>query len=637
MPPLLSGRFRPLLTTTALYMAVSLLLRIVLSARFGFAAGMGVMEFAGSLFLGSVNDLVELSYLLIPLTIFLLVAPQRLLNSRTYRLLTHGAAFSILFGFIYLATVEYFFFEEFNARFNLVAVDYLIYPHEVFINIWESYHVGWILLAIGVIALLLYRLLDRWLVRRQPPPPLPVAGRLRILLAQTVVVVLLVITASTDSLAVFPNRVANEITANGLSSLFRALHTNELDYDRYYRTIDNGRALKLLRTGLAQGGGQFRSKDAADLNRSFPAKSGGLGKLNVVVIVEESFGAQFVGAYGDRRGLTPAFDQLAKDSILFTNAYATGTRTVRGLEAITTSLPPIPSEGIIKRPGSEHIANWGAVMRRQGYRTSFLYGGYGLFDNMNHFFGNNGFAVSDRRDIDNPRFANIWGVCDQDLFDHALDYYDREGATGMPFFSLIMTTSNHQPFTFPAGVEGVPPAGGGRLAGVRYADFALGRFMDHARQHNWYGHTLFVVVADHDARVYGREQIPLEHYRIPLLVFAPGRLADARLTIPTSQIDIAPTVLGLLGLPYTAPFYGQDVLSAGADKNRPILVNHDHDVGLLVGDRLVVLGLHQEASTYRYDAGRELLQPLPPDPALTDMATAYYQTAFNLFAGHRYQ
>ena len=91
--------------------------------------------------------------------------------------------------------------------------------------------------------------------------------------------------------------------------------------------------------------------------------------------------------------------------------YASGTRTVRGLEAIATSLPPIPSVSVLRRPGNEGIANWGTVMREQGYRTSFLYGGYGYFDNMNYFFAHNGFEVRDREQIPKPvRFENIWGV-----------------------------------------------------------------------------------------------------------------------------------------------------------------------------------------------------------------------------------
>jgi phosphoglycerol transferase MdoB-like AlkP superfamily enzyme len=275
-------------------------------------------------------------------------------------------------------------------------------------------------------------------------------------------------------------------------------------------------------------------------------------------------------------------------------------------------------------------------MAQNGYHPSFLYGGYGYFDNMNHFFSSNGFAISDRSDIMDPTFANIWGVCDEDLFRHALDYFDGIHRQGHPFFSIIMTTSNHKPYTFPEGIEGVPAAGGGRAAGIRYADYALGRLFALAPEHAWYDNTLFVVVADHDARVYGRAQVPVERYRIPLLIYAPGQVSAGTVEAVTSQMDIAPTVLGLLGFPYIAPFYGQNVLNpAGAD--HPLLLNHNHDVAYIDGDRMVVLSLQGATNFFRYNADTDGLEPAEEDSALADRATAYYQTAFDLFKSHCYE
>jgi phosphoglycerol transferase MdoB-like AlkP superfamily enzyme len=635
LPSLSKDRFRPLWIIAALYLTMSTLLRLVLWATFDQPTGSSLLELAASLPLGALNDLATLVYLLFPATLLLALLPQRLLASRFMKYPATVGLAALLFGMLYLACVEFFFFREFDARFNLVAVDYLVYNHEVFINIWESYHVIWFLLGCAGLSLLLSIVLRRRLIRDGFPPVMPMRRRLSFIAGHLVLMLLVLALVSTDSLALFGNRITNEIVANGVSSLFRAFHTNELDYTEYYPTLPEDQAFRMIRSELGQRGGRLAQNDPEELLRDFPARPG-LGTLNVVVIVEESFGAQFNGAYGAKPDLTPNFDRLAQEGLLFTNAYASGTRTVRGLGAIVTSLPPIPSEGIIKRPGSWPIANWGEVMRRQGYLPSFLYGGYGLFDNMNPFFAGNGFAISDRKDIDRVTFSNIWGVCDQDLFNHALDYYDRESAGGHPFFSVMMTTSNHSPYTFPAGIPGVQAKGGDRTAGVRYADYALGEFMDKARAHRWYGDTLFVIVADHDARVYGREQIPLRHYRIPLLILAPGRLQPRKVTAAVGQIDIAPTVLGLLGLPYQAPFYGQDVLQAPAGQARPLLINHDHDVGLLLGDRLAVLGLHRRQGFYRVAADGSLL-PADNDPQLAALATAYFQTAFDLFKNHRYQ
>ncbi len=631
---LLQGRFRPLMTTAVLYLVVSFALRIVLWGFFGRQFEVAPSQLPVLLVLGGLNDLIVLPSILLPLSLMLLLAPSWQKKSSFRRLLTHLLSATVIFALIYLALTQYFFFDEFNSRFNLVSVNYLIYPYEVFVNIWQTYHVLWFLLGTGILTLLVQVFLGSWLVRPQLPHA-RFTSRLKFTGLHIALVVLFLAVFSTDSLSLFSNRVANEIAANGISSFFRALHTNELDYNLYYRTIDRARAFSIMQKELFPDG-RKPEVSLPPMNRTFPGYSDGLGKLNIVVIVEESFGAQFVGTYGDTRGLTPSFDRLSSRGILFANAYASGTRTIRGLSAIVTSMPPIPSEGIMKRPGSENMANWGGVLQRQGYSTSFLYGGHGIFDNMNHFFSNNGFVTNDLAEIKDITHRNIWGACDEDLFRYAMTYFKKESADGKPFFSIIMTTSNHQPYTFPETIPSIPTSGGGRLAGIRYADYALGQFIDQAEKTPWGKNTLFVIVADHDARVYGSELIPMRHYRIPFLLLAPGRLQPQVVQTRVGQIDIAPTVMGLLGLSFTAPFYGQDVLHWPADRERPILVNHGRDVGLLYGKELAVLGLHKSAVVFDYAADSHDLHPAENDSAVIDLATAYYQTAFDLFKSHQY-
>ena len=629
------GRFRPLLLISIFYLAISLLLRLVLWKIFGGSAGISWENVPGILATGLINDTVILIFLNIPATIYLTFLPDRFVQKKWHLVGFCLLLFISIFSLLYLAGVEFFFFQEFDSRFNLVAVDYLIYPHEVLVNIWESYPVGRIILLDTVLAgLILSRLWSRI------TPAFQVSTRFRqrfIFLAFHILLLGGALLISTDSLDISGNRVSNEIAHNGISSLFRAFHTNDLDYNAYYRTLEKNQAFQLARTELS-GNGDFLSEGPENLSRKHAARANGLGRLNVVVIVEESFSASYSGVFGNRRNLTPNFDELSRNGLLFMRAYASGTRTVRGLEAISTSLPPIPSESILKRPGNEHIANWGKIMQENGYHSSFLYGGYGTFDNMNYFFSNNGFAVSDRIDIADPEFTNIWGVSDGDLFRHALGYFDSLQKNGKPFFSIIMSTSNHSPYTFPKNIPGIPAEGGGRKAGVRYADYALGRFLKEARAHSWFAKTIFVIVADHCARVYGRAEVPVATYHIPLLFYAPGKILPMQVDRVIGQIDIAPTVLGLLGLPYTAPFYGRDVLTDNPLPDRhPVFLNHNHDVAMMVGDRLAVLGLHKAAHLYRYDRTENTLTPMPDDLQMFNRTTAIYQTAFDLFSQHLYR
>lgn len=610
------------------------MLRLVLWWQFGRPQGVGLGSLIWVVPAGLFADAVQSLYLLAPFAIFVLLMPDGVLRVRAMRIVMMGCACLWIFGVLFLSAIEYYFFDEFDSRLNLVAVDYLMYPTEVVGDIRDSYPVIPVLIAAGATAIVLV-----WTSRRflnTPRTATRFSQRARIFAGLTAVLLVCVVAFSADTFALSDNRVASEIAENGASSFFHALRTSEIDYNANYATRSYRANLNNLVTHLSDHGGRFTRLSEGRLDRDFPANPNGLGKLNVVVIASESFGAEFSRLYGSPHDWTPRFDCYARQSLWFSHMYASGTRTVRGLEAIVTSLPPIPSVSVLRRPGNEEMANWGSVMREQGYRTSFLYGGYGYFDNMNYFFSHNGFEVHDRQDTPGPtRFANIWGVSDEDLFDSALRYYDEIGSSGQPFFSLIMTTSNHKPFTFRAGVPGVKPRGGGREAGVRYADFAQGYFLDQARKRKWFDNTLFIIVADHGARVYGREEIPLRTYEIPMLFYAPRYLHPQQVTSLTTQIDIAPTVLGLLGLPYHAPFFGIDVLHAPNDE-RTALFSHNHDVALFEDGQLAILGLNKSVRNVLYDRTTDTYRNAPPNPKLNDLAVAYYQTAFELFRSHRY-
>ncbi len=297
---------------------------------------------------------------------------------------------------LFSAVTEYYFFEEFDARFNLVSVDYLIYPTEVAGDLWAAYPVGRVVLGGALLAGAM-----TWAVRvpllAGTRGAVRFAARTPAFLVFAAVLALAVAGFSTNTLGRSANRVANELAANGPSSFFRALRTSEIDYHAHYATREPSANRALLVQQLARGGGRWTGLAAGRLDREFPARPGGLGRLNVVLISSESFGAEFSRLYGSERDWTPEFDRYAQQALWFRHTYASGTRTVRGLEAITVSMPPIPTESVVRRPGNDNLATLGAVLRRHGYHTSFLYGGYGYFDDMNSFYSSNGYEVKDRK------------------------------------------------------------------------------------------------------------------------------------------------------------------------------------------------------------------------------------------------
>ncbi len=628
-----SGRLLPLLLLSLAYLVVALLTRVALVAK-ALAADHQIAwaNLPGIFAVGAVYDLAALCYLLAPIALYLALIPERI-HARVWHRRAVAVAFAVaVFALLYLAAVEFFFFDEFNARFNFVAVEYLVYPHEVFINIWESYPVAQVLAAVALLTFGTVLALRRRLLAPGATASLRarLAGAAVMMLALTAVHAGLTLNTGRYS----ENRVVNELATNGVYSFFSAAMNSDMDYNAFYLTLPDQEADDRLRNIVrTRHAAYFPDSDHIErhIAAAAPPKP-----LNVVVLLEESLGAEFVGAYGDKRGLTPNFDRLSSEGLLFSRAYATGTRTVRGMEAVSASFPPVPAESIVKRPHNQGMFNWSTVMAQKGYSPTFIYGGYGTFDNMNNFFGSNGYRVIDRTGLDEPKFANIWGVSDEDLFRNAVRIFDDQHARGEKIFSIIMTTSNHKPFTFPPGVAGVAEKGGGRDAGVRYADYAIGRFFEMARTQPWFGDTLFVVVADHGARVYGREDIPVATYEIPLLIYAPGHVKPGRVDVLTSQIDVAPTVLGLLNFSYDSTFFGIDVLR-GIPPHRFIPLNHNRDLALFDGSRLVEIGFRKTSAEYSYDPVTRTQRRVAIDPELRKDAITIFQEAYELYSERLYR
>jgi len=616
----------------AFYIGVSMLTRVVLS---GIAIAQGQASLGNvpaMMAVGLLFDVVTALNLFALFALYLVVVPRRILDSRWHRRLLFCAVSLVVFGLIYLGAVEYFFFDEFNSRFNFVAVEYLIYPHEVFVNIWQSYPVARVLAAA-----LALTALTMWLMRK----PLlglhkaagPAGARIALLAIIAAAIGLSQATLTVNGSRYSQNRVVNELAMNGIYAFFSAAINSDLDYAAYYLSLPDAEADERLRKLMATRHSTY-FPESAHIERHVLA-DGPPQHLNVVVLLEESLGAEFVGAYGDKRGLTPELDRLAGEGMLFTRAYATGTRTVRGMEAVTASFPPVPGESIVKRPHNEGMFNWSTVMAKNGYASTFIYGGFGTFDNMNYFFRSNGYRVVDRTDMDEAKFANIWGVSDEDLFRNAVRVFDDQHARGEKIFSVVMTTSNHKPFTFPPGVRGVPEKGGGREAGVRYSDYAIGRFFDMVKTKPWFDDTIFVIVADHGARVYGREDIPIRTYEIPLVLYSPKHIKPGRVDTLTSQIDVAPTVIGILNFNYDSTFFGIDVLR-DSHPDRLIPLNHNRDIALFDGHNLIEIGFRKTSAQYVYDPVTHSQTPVAVDPERTKDAIAIFQEAFELYSVRRY-
>jgi phosphoglycerol transferase MdoB-like AlkP superfamily enzyme len=253
---------------------------------------------------------------------------------------------------------------------------------------------------------------------------------------------------------------------------------------------------------------------------------------------------------------------------------------------------------------------------------------------MNHFFSHNGFDCIDRLNFAKKEitFENAWGVCDEDLFHKALSVFNQSYASHKPFFGMLLTTSNHRPFTYPEGRVDIP-SHTGRNGGVKYTDYAIGRFIREAEKEPWFKDTLFIIVADHCAESAGQVDLPVKRYEIPLLMYSPAHISPQRIDKLASQIDIAPTVLGLLNFSYQSQFFGKNILEMEPEEERAFIGTYQK-LGYMKKDRLVVLGIKQENCLYRFRRETGEAQNIPMDPQLLDETVGYYQGADFLFRRH---
>lgn len=568
----------------------------------------------------SLTTSVAFIFMMIPYVIYLLFLPRSKAGSRLDRTIS-----LCLFGFFvfinyFEETASVIFWSEFEAAFNFIAVDYLVYTNEVIANITQSYPVFWLLGAILALSAASILALHRYIVPNIPAP------KFFLRLFHTVIYGFICLLAfrnvDISNLEVNSNRYNNELSKQGTYSLFSAFWKNEIDYTDFYLTADSEKNLSILRQKFSDRNVTFiepKKSISRQINSFRPEK-----RANIIIVLMESMGAEFLDEnrpYHWQKSITPNLSRLSRNSLFFSNVYATGTRTVRGIEALNLSLPPLPGMSVVRRENNERLHGMGMIFKEKSYDNKWIYGGYGYFDNMNYFMESNGFQVIDRSkwNKEDITFTNAWGTCDEDLFAKVIKEADKSYAAEKPFLTFALTISNHRPYTYPDGRIDLPSKESGREGGVKYADYAIGRFIKDAQKKPWFDNTIFVFVADHTAGAAGSTEINLEDYHIPLMIYAPKFVNARRIDTPVSQIDVLPTLLGLLDFSYESHFYGQDALSPNYESR--YFVSNYQKIGYTKAGTTVILKPVRQYSSLPAGAA-----PQQTDTLLEE-AVAFYQTA----------
>lgn len=503
------------------------------------------------------------------------------LRSKIRLILFSITVFIFVLLIIQNAVSEFFFWNEFGVRYNFIAVDYLIYTTTVIGNILESYPVIPLFSVIGIVSLLV----TYFIVKRSKNFIYSIPKFNDKLKNFGIYIVLFLI-----SLVAIPilakqqnsqNTFANNLQANGVYNFYLAFTNSELDYKTYYKTLPDNEAFSILEN-------QIPGIKDDSTQRLVTSESQEIHK-NVVLITIESYSASFMNEYGGKDNITPFLDSLATQSLQFTNLYAVGNRTVRGLEAVTLCLPPMAGESVLKRKDNKSKYSTGSLFKERNYSVKFMYGGDSYFDNMGDFFSGNGYDIVDKKSFkpEEISFANIWGVCDDDMYKKAVNVMNEESKANKSFFNHIMTVSNHRPFTYPDGKIDIASDKKSRKGGVKYTDYALRNFFKMAEKQPWFKNTVFVILADHCASSSGKTELPVEKYRIPAMIYSPGFITPSRNNTLMSQIDVMPTLFSLLNFKYESKFYGQNVFSKDY-KPRALIATYQ-DLGLIKDDVLTII------------------------------------------------
>ncbi|UGQ48757.1 LTA synthase family protein [Massilia endophytica] len=588
-------------------------------------------------------DLILIGYLLVPPLMLAPLLAHRY-AARLWKPITVAWAGLALLFIIFMELSSPQFIMQFDLRPNRLFIEYLSYPKEVAATLWNGFRVALVLGVLGTIVLgaTVFRLLNAASANAA-------MWRSRAVLLSWPLLVILVavqIRSTTDhrpanpaTFALSGDAMVNSLIINSPWSVLDAINSmrKEANSSEIYGEFPREKVFSTVKAAPWLRDYQFNDSELPTLHAQQAAVSRER-PLNLVIVLEESLGATFVKSLGGLP-VTPELEKLKEEGWWFEQLYATGTRSVRGIEAVVAGYAPTPARSVVKLSLAQHNFYTLALgLGKQGYHTEFVYGGEAHFDNMRGFFTGNGFQnVVDRRDM-SPRFEGSWGASDEDLFDKSLERLKFLHAQKKPFFSLIFSSSNHEPFEFPDGKIALHDPNKQTVNNaVKYADFALGRFIAEAKKQDYWKDTVFLIVADHDNRVYGNSLVPVKKFHIPGLILG-ADITPKRITTLASQIDLAPTLLSLIGVSSTHPMIGRDLVKDGSSPGRALL-QFDNYFTWLEDGTATILRPSQPPILGNYNAasGELQLTDRTPSQAQVDQAMAHVILPSLLYREQRYR
>lgn len=589
--------------------------------------------------LGVRMDLILIAYFSFLPTVLLFLLPNSLISK--FKGFLRWYFIVVIFFFIFMELTTLPFINQYDTRPNRLFIEYLKYPKEVFGMLGK----GFLLPIISVLSGSAFSIWGLIKITKRWFAIIDTRYWIKLVCLPLVAGILLIFARSSfshrpanPSTAAFSSdQMVNSLALNSGYTLFYAVYSmkDEKNASKLYGEMNFEEALANVKSQMHIEDSLFLNNPESPLLHTQNPTEKLERPYNLVILLQESLGAEYVGALGGLP-LTPNIDSLAKEGQLFTNLYATGTRSVRGIEATVSGFFPTPSRSVVKLGNSQTgFFTLAELLGKHGYETSFIYGGMSNFDNMASFFTGNGFQrLIDEDDYENPVFKGTWGASDEDLMRKAHETFENYG--DKPFFSLVFSSSNHTPFEFPDGrIELYDSEKATVNNAIKYADYAIGEFFKMAKKSSYYENTIFVVIADHNTRTFGAELVPIHKFHIPALIIGKN-VPKTAYTKLCSQLDIAPTLLDYIGLANENPMPGRNLRQLpDSIAGRAIMQYHQNNA-YWENDNVLIMQPKHEPLSFIYHKGEEKYEEVPLNLEMHKKALSTVVVASELYRNRTY-
>lgn len=390
--------------------------------------------------------------------------------------------------------------------------------------------------------------------------------------------------------------IPNQLALNPVFSFLRSVLDGQKSENDAIHIIPEADALHMAAQSLGVPDSQAVDNPVL---RAWPGDSAA-PRLNVVLILMEGMSAHNMRHFGQKADYTPFLDSLYDHCYAFDRVYSAGIHTMNGIYGTLYGFPALYRQHPMDQVGLPNFDGLAGNLKNLGYQTVFFTTHDAQFDNASGFLMQNGFQkIISESDYPSDKVLSTLGVPDDYLFEYSMPVLDKMAATGQPFFAAMLTASNHGPYTIPDYFH--TPFTDPKEQVLAYSDWALRRFFALCAEKPWFDQTLFVLIADHGARV-GEEhyEMPLSYNHVPLMLFSKNRTAPRRITSLGQQIDVFPTVMGFLQLPYRNNTLGIDLLR----EKRPFaFFCADDKVGCVDEEWLFIASQAQGDFLHRYQTG----------------------------------